>query len=504
MSASSQVSAPWFHVLPRIGSPAEFAAVRRLFEEAGYEYSNICTRLGVHSLDRHLLEADIAASPAPAGCLDALIRLYTDGRAVERSVLERVLPAGAIESLQSLNLLMTDPDYPGCLYSPVPVYALPSVLAACDRSFAPNGDRCTGPADLVYPPAYANTLLFMDRLPRVECDAVLDIGTGSGVAAMIAAPLARHVVATDIASRSVHFAEFNCRLAGLENVSCVEGDLYAPVEGRTFDLIVTHPPYVPAKKSKFIFREGGEDGEQILRAIVEGLPRFLRPNGRFYCAVMGADREGESFETRIRKWLGSHQEEFDVVLVSDSLKTPADYIAFAVAQNIAPPEEVQFLRELWVSNNTEFVFRGPILIRRHAGGRPAATFRTQAGKNMTRLDFEWLLDFESSLHEPGGLTRLLDTRPRIAPGCEMIVHYNEDGGKFTPDLFKFENKSPFNSGCQVQGWLAQTITRCDGTRSWREYFDGLQQQGSIPPGAPPEQFARMLGALLASRILSSE
>ena len=49
-------------------------------------------------------------------------------------------------------------------------------------------------------------------------------------------------------------------------MTVVEGDMYAPVEGLTFDRIVTHPPYIPAKQTGLIFRDGGEDGEQIIRA----------------------------------------------------------------------------------------------------------------------------------------------------------------------------------------------------------------------------------------------
>jgi len=54
----------------------------------------------------------------------------------------------------------------------------------------------------------------------------------------------------------------------------------------------------------------------------------------------------------------------------------------------------------------------------------------------------------------------------------------------------------------VQGWLAQTVAGCEGTRTWREYFDQLQARGEIPPDAAPEQFARMLGALVSSGILT--
>ena len=49
--------------------------------------------------------------------------------------------------------------------------------------------------------------------------------------------------------------------------------MYEPVAGLEFDRIVTHPPYVPVSKPTHVFRDGGDDGELILRRAIEGLPR---------------------------------------------------------------------------------------------------------------------------------------------------------------------------------------------------------------------------------------
>jgi SAM-dependent methyltransferase len=375
------------------------------------------------------------------------------------------------------------------------------VLTVCDRGFSPAGKKCQPPVDTVYPAVLDNTLKFADWLPMQPCEALLDIGTGTGVAALMTAPIAKHVWATDIAARSVHFADFNRRLAGFDNVSVVQGDLYAPVEGLTFDRIVTHPPYVPARKSRFIFREGGEDGEQIIRAIIEGLPRYLRPEGRFFSMVLGSDREGESFEARIRRWLGEHQAEFDVVVVSDSLKTPADYIAHAVGQNMTNEDEVQFWRELWVGNHTEYLLHGSILIGRHDGQRPPVTARTQAGRGCQGRHLGWLLDLQAESSQPAGIEKLLDSAPKLSPGCEFYLRQRVEAGRFVPVEFKFEGRSPFLTMAECPAWMARTICSCDGVITGRAHFARLRALGEIPEEATPEAFGRMLGALVANGIL---
>jgi methylase of polypeptide subunit release factors len=75
---------------------------------------------------------------------------------------------------------------------------------------------------------------------QVGADAeVLDMGTGSGVCAIFAARHARRVVAVDINPAAVRCAGINARLNHLEHrIEVRHGDLFAPVTGEHFDLIV--------------------------------------------------------------------------------------------------------------------------------------------------------------------------------------------------------------------------------------------------------------------------
>ncbi len=74
---------------------------------------------------------------------------------------------------------------------------------------------------------------------------VLDLGTGSGVCALFAARHARHVVAIDITAAAVRCARINAQLLQLENrVEVLQGDLFAPVTDRRFDLVLFNPPFL--------------------------------------------------------------------------------------------------------------------------------------------------------------------------------------------------------------------------------------------------------------------
>ena len=74
---------------------------------------------------------------------------------------------------------------------------------------------------------------------------VLDMGTGSGVCAVIAARYARRVVAVDINPTAVRCARINVLMNHLDDrVEVLEGDLFAPVAGRRFDVALFNPPFL--------------------------------------------------------------------------------------------------------------------------------------------------------------------------------------------------------------------------------------------------------------------
>jgi len=114
---------------------------------------------------------------------------------------------------------------------------------------------------------------------------VLDIGTGSGALAIAAAKAgAASVTAVDLSVRSVIATWLNNRLhrAG---VSVRRGDLFAPVAGRRFDLVVANPPYVPSDSTELprhrIARswDAGPDGRALLDRICAGAPDVLATDG---------------------------------------------------------------------------------------------------------------------------------------------------------------------------------------------------------------------------------
>jgi SAM-dependent methyltransferase len=359
----------WHRYVPSACSDEDVQALRALLAE--YTEAEIGRRLNVPNLEgASMPRSEELATPIRTP-VDALIGLFHECLYVSQAE----LPDDALGLLDRLGLIARDSELPGMIYATVAILRIAGELTVCDWDRAPDGSDDPLPPDLVYPPIFDNTRRYLASLPSTPCEAMLEIGTGSGIAAIVGARHARRVWATDITARAVHFASLSCRLAGLENVTVLEGDLYNPVEGLTFDRIAIHPPWIPASQSTFVFGDGGQDGETIIRGSIEGLPRFLRPGGRFYATLLGSDREAEKFEQRVRRWLGAAGDQFDIALAELACDSPERFLAQNLARGSICERDVPLWTELWKATHTEAIVYGHLIVQRHKGEREPATAR---------------------------------------------------------------------------------------------------------------------------------
>ncbi|CAK0756519.1 S-adenosyl-l-methionine-dependent methyltransferase [Gammaproteobacteria bacterium] len=140
---------------------------------------------------------------------------------------------------------------------------------------------------------------------RRPVDSALDLCTGSGIHALLAATHSQRVLAVDINPRAVACTHFNTQVLGITNVEAVVGDLFDSVGEERFDLITANPPFVPSPINTVGFRDGGHSGEDIQRRIVTSLPHHLAPGGIVQMVTELGERDGESLEDRLRTWIGN-------------------------------------------------------------------------------------------------------------------------------------------------------------------------------------------------------
>ncbi len=139
---------------------------------------------------------------------------------------------------------------------------------------------------------------------RRPVGAALDLCTGSGIHALLAAAHARRVLAVDLNPRAAQCTRFNGLASGATNLEVRVGDLYKPVGEERFDLITANPPFVPSPRNLLQYRDGGRSGEEVQRRLIAGLPQHLAPGGRAQIVTEFGERGDEPLADRLREWLG--------------------------------------------------------------------------------------------------------------------------------------------------------------------------------------------------------
>ncbi len=489
------------HPIPlHLGTDAEFAGLRSALTDAGYTELAICSRLGLQNISDFQLAKERRRQSQPltgsSDVLDLLIRLFLETEPVERERL-RALPLDAFSALGLIVPLTANPEL---LSGTVLLHPLRGLYIVSDRPSPIEASQQRPPDDFVYPAMVPNTQLFLDLIQPGSCDAFLDLCAGTGIAALLAAQDgAGHAYSYDITPRSTVFAEFNRRLNGIANCTAAQGDLYEPAGDLTFDRIVAHPPYVPVYRPNLIFDSGGQDGEQIVRRIIEGLPRYLRPGGRFYALTMGSDRE-ISFENRLREWLGPAEDDFDVALVVRLTRAPREWAAESVIGKKGLITDIADWRSFFESLHVEALVYGLVTIQRRAEKRPVFTVRRQTGPRTGPAEHSWLFDWETAVvsRQPSWL---LGVRPRTVPGIRLRVEHSFDGGNWVPEKYVLETDFPFAGDLAAQAWTAHLLACADGSLTAAELLDRLKADGALHPDTPPRAFAEMLSTLVSGGFL---
>jgi ribosomal protein L3 glutamine methyltransferase len=157
-------------------------------------------------------------------------------------------------------------------------------------------------------------------------ESVLDLCTGSGCLAVLAAGTFRNAVidAVDISRDALEVAARNVAEYGLEHrVTLHRGDLFGPIGDRRYDLIISNPPYVDAEGMAELPREcraepklafdGGADGLDMIRRILQQAEQHLTPEGGLLCEIgRGRERLEAAFPQLPLLWLDSEESEGEV------------------------------------------------------------------------------------------------------------------------------------------------------------------------------------------------
>lgn len=159
---------------------------------------------------------------------------------------------------------------------------------------------------------------------------VLDLCTGSGCLAILAAymwPKAQ-VDAVDLSPDALEVAARNVRDHKMQDlVKLYQGDLFAPLAGKKYDIIITNPPYVDTEGMAQLppeFRHepemalaAGTDGLDLVRKIIEQAPDYMNERSGMICEIgRGKDNLEKAFPRMQFLWLNTENSEAEVFWIT--------------------------------------------------------------------------------------------------------------------------------------------------------------------------------------------
>ncbi len=133
----------------------------------------------------------------------------------------------------------------------------------------------------VYKPA-EDSFLLAENLGVSVGGVVLDMGTGTGLLALVAAEKAKHVLGVDVNLNAVELAKENACVNRIDNVRFRVSDLFSNIRGdERFDCIIFNPPYLPVEENGLLEKawSGGCGGMQTIRRFVADAPAYLNQGG---------------------------------------------------------------------------------------------------------------------------------------------------------------------------------------------------------------------------------
>lgn len=401
--------------------------------------------------------AERGASPA-----GTLIRCFLLGEAVTGEELGAALPALGAAGAISLGLVRAGADPLGGVRAAL---ALNPVAIAEDPR-APEGrdwwilsdldDQLRrGPArpDHVMGVGGATRSLIA-LAPQGDSACSLDLGTGCGIVALHLA-LRGPVVATDISERALGFARANARLNAVDGIDFRLGDLFAPVAGERFELILSNPPFVvtprrggegAGRETRYAYRDGGMIGDGLAARVVREAPDRLAEGGTLLCLANWESHWGVDGLSRVRGWIREAEER---------IGPPGSVAAWAIERDRVSPARYA---ETWA---------------RDGGSRPGeAAFEA--------LVDDWLADFSARRVVALGLgsirLRRLGERAGAPADADRLLRLERADGALSPGAGA-HLASAFAAAIETAGMgdaeiLEQRWVRSDDVVELREHRPG--------------------------------
>jgi hypothetical protein len=272
----------------------------------GYDLARCAARLGVFPrLGVNFWEMMRSNwKPQSNDPIDNLITLFIDGHPVSADLLARQISAGFVDTALEMRLVEKNGHLLCANLSLFPCFGKYIVTDQAEKNTAINQVMWL----------WGESFILGGFVNRKQRRRGIDLGTGSGVHAILASDHCSEVIGADVSPRALAFSNFNAQLNGSKNIDFVLSDLLDSIDG-SCDLLIANVPYAPdtAARAGDNFWSGGIDGTDLLRRVVEALPTRLERDGVAHINSLFPNPPGTQIKDHFDAWLGGKLGDWQVL-----------------------------------------------------------------------------------------------------------------------------------------------------------------------------------------------
>ena len=444
---------------------ADAIRLRDFLVESGYTEEGLTSSLGQATPPEEGGLQAMLHRTRGANSGSALARLFLIGVDIEKDLGDAVLPKWFLDLCLDNKLLQKTEDV---YCSNIVLVPVAGFLIASD-AFRVLG---TDEAGEFVMPASTHSADFLRRLIiNNQVDRTLDLGTGCGVHALAASTHSKHVVASDVSERAIRFAEFNALLNGCDNIECVTGDRFSAVEGQSFDLIVSNPPFVLGPDEQYTYRDNKLELDEFCRQLVAEAAGHLNEGGHLQMLCESVELEGESWKDKMTEWTTNTG--CDTWLLHSPPLRPANYTAIRLSdvRDGTGPGQEAFDRWLnyFAEKKVTGIHPAMIVLRRRDGANwfhihdLASDLTDDAGDAVLRgiaaLDFLRAHDEEKDL-----LNAVLE----LSPFLTLEQQFSREEEQWQPQKSVLAMSDGMLMEAEIDMPVMAFLNQMDGSRNLRE------------------------------------
>ena len=436
--------------------------LRVFFEEAGYNETTLRKHLGAAELpSSHLRNRPrLLDRTSASNALNTLLRWFWLGDAQDRTAVALHIPSDILALMLQSGLLAQHDDrlVPGAM-----LLHFDGFLVASDHSSAIEARQ----AEMVLWPNPTSKFLARFAVNR-HARATLDLGTGSGILSLGASRFSDSVVATDLNKRAVACAQFNAALNGIQNIEVLDGDCFAPVLGRKFDLILSNPPFFITPQADYMFCDNSMELDGLCRRLVKEAPAYLNEDGYMQMLCEWAKIKDQPWEERIAEWL--QQTGCDAWVMKGITQDPEEYAQHRIRETSldSSEDDIRYAEYMgyYRHRGVEAIHSGLIVMRRRTGQnfvRIEEVPPTPSG-NLGEMVLATFAAHDV-LRQNETDESLLNLSPRLADHVRLEQFCKPVDGHWRAETLNLRLTSGFAFHVPMQPLVADFLVMCDGTRT---------------------------------------